>query len=82
MKINMRSAALAMAVAVLLSACGGSPTSSRSVDPAGPSYDGGFTVGSGNRTAPVDTTGMGTQSTSGSETILERGGVYVSGSGN
>jgi hypothetical protein len=63
MKINMRSAMLAGAVAVLLSACGGSPTSSRSIDPAGPSYDGGFTMGSGNRTAPTDTSSTGPQST-------------------
>lgn len=77
MKINLRSAALAMAVAVLLSACGGSPTSSRSVDPAGPSYDGGYIIGSGNRTTPTDSTETGSQNSS-----QESGQGYTIGAGN
>lgn len=72
MKITMRSAAVAGAMVVLLSACGGSPTSNANVDPAGPSYDNGYGVGSGNRTAPADTTDMGTQSTNAE--VSERGG--------
>lgn len=80
MKTTMRSAAMAGALAVLLSACGGSPTSSASVDPAGPSYDGGFTMGSGNRTTPTDTSTAGTQNTN-TGSMAERDG-YTIGSGN
>lgn len=54
MKTTMRSAAAAAVMAVLLAACGGSPTSSAPVEPVGPSYDGGYGVGSGNREAPAD----------------------------
>ena len=80
MKITMRSAALAGAVAVLLSACGGSPTSSRSADPAGPSYDGGYGVGSGNRTEPTDSSATRTQSTSESE-LVGRDGIGLGSGG-
>lgn len=79
MKITMRSAAMAGALAVLLSACGESPTSSASIGPAGPSYDGGYIIGSGNRTAPVDSSTVASQDTSSGE--AERGG-YIIGSGN
>lgn len=77
MKIMMRGAVLAGAMAVLLSACGDSPTSSRSVDPAGPSYDGGYIIGSGNRTTPTDSTGAGSQNSS-----QESGQGYTIGAGN
>jgi ABC-type glycerol-3-phosphate transport system substrate-binding protein len=56
MKTMMRTATAAAAMALLLSACGGSPTGSATqAGPAGPSYDGGFTMGSGNREQPQDT---------------------------
>lgn len=78
MKITMRSAAVAGAMALLLSACGEGPTSSATIDPAGPSYDGGFTVGSGNRSAPADSSGMGTQSTATPMTpVLDGDGAEV-----
>ncbi|HEX6911268.1 MAG TPA: hypothetical protein VF142_12770 [Longimicrobium sp.] len=70
-------ATAAAAMAILLSACGGSPTGGTDVKATGPSYDGGFTMGSGNREVPTDsTTGTDndptTQSTQG----------YTVGSGN
>lgn len=80
MKITMRSAAMAGALAVLLSACGESPTSSASIGPAGPSYDGGYGAGSGTRTAPADTSGSIPQSTTDSATA-ERGGYGVGSGG-
>lgn len=76
MKTTMRSAATAGALAILLSACGGSPTSSATVEPAGPSFDGGFTMGSGNRTMPVDTSDTGAQNSAAAE------GGFTMGSGN
>lgn len=65
------------AVAVLLAACGGSPTGA-AAETSGPSYDdGGFGMGSGNREAPADSTGgAGTSSTD----TTERGG-FTMGSG-
>lgn len=79
MKTMMRSAVAAGAMAVFLAACGDSPTSSKPVEAAGPSYDGGFTVGSGNREAPTDST-MGPANTTGSGTAQQGG--YTIGSGN
>lgn len=77
MKTMMRTAAAAGAMAVLLSACGGSPTNATKAGAEGPSYDGGFTVGSGNRETPADTTTEGTTNSD----SAERGGFTV-GSGN
>jgi ABC-type glycerol-3-phosphate transport system substrate-binding protein len=78
MKTMMRTAAAAGAMAVLLSACGDSPTNATRAGAEGPSYDGGFTIGSGNREAPADTTTDGTTTNSDS---ADRGG-YTVGSGN
>ncbi|HEX6039999.1 hypothetical protein [Longimicrobium sp.] len=77
MKITMRSAIMAGTLAVLLSACGDSPTSNATVDPAGPSYDGGYIIGSGNRTVPTDSSETSTSSSQ------ESGqGGYTIGTGN
>ena len=80
MKTTMRSVTVAGTLAVLLAACGGSPTSSAVADPAGPSYDGGYTVGSGNRDTPIDTTVVTSIGTDGTE-LTSQGG-YTVGSGN
>lgn len=74
---TIRKALGAGAVAVLLSACGGSPTGP--AEASGPSYDGGFTIGSANRSASTaDSTGAIPTGSAGTE---ERGG-YTMGSGN
>jgi ABC-type glycerol-3-phosphate transport system substrate-binding protein len=78
MKTTMRSAAMAGALAVLLSACGGSPTSSASADPAGPSYD-GHTSAAGNQGVPPDTSDTDAHDSSASDTTA-RGG-FTMGSG-
>ncbi|HEY0017393.1 MAG TPA: hypothetical protein VGC13_13870 [Longimicrobium sp.] len=73
-----------------LAACGQSPTGSDAhARPAGPSYDGGYTMGSGNATQSggftigsgntEDASSSGT--TESGETTTERGG-YTMGSGN
>lgn len=54
MKTMMRTAPAAVAMAVLLAACGGSPTEAARVGAEGPSYDGGYGMGSGNREEPAD----------------------------
>ena len=80
MKTMMRTAAAAGAMAVLLAACGDSPTGSATgAGAAGPSYDGGFGMGSGNREAPADTTTDQSRTTNADST--GRGG-YTMGSGN
>jgi hypothetical protein len=79
MKTTMRNAAAAGAMAVLLAACGGSPTAATKAEASGPSYDGGYGMGSGNREAPADST-MGTANTAASDST-GRGGYGV-GSGN
>jgi ABC-type glycerol-3-phosphate transport system substrate-binding protein len=56
MKTMMRITTVAAALSILLSACGGSPTATNKAGTAGPSYDGGYTIGSGNREMPTDTT--------------------------
>jgi ABC-type glycerol-3-phosphate transport system substrate-binding protein len=77
MKTMMRTATAAAAMAILLSACGGSPTAGAEV--AGPSFDGGYTIGSGNREVPEDSVNP-SGGTTGSQTA-EQGG-YTIGSGN
>jgi ABC-type glycerol-3-phosphate transport system substrate-binding protein len=79
MKTMMRNAAAAVAMAVLLAACGGSPTTSAQAETAGPAFDGGYGIGSGNREAPTDSTGN-TTSVAGSDST-GRGG-YIIGTGN
>ena len=79
MKTMMRTAAAAGAMAVLLAACGGSPTNATKAGAEGPSYDGGFGMGSGNREAPADTT---TDSSSSSSSDSTGRGGYTIGSGN
>jgi ABC-type glycerol-3-phosphate transport system substrate-binding protein len=80
MKTMMRSIATAGAMALFLAACGGSPTTSAAVDAAGPSFDGGFGMGSGNREAPTDTTTTESSNTTSSESAEQ--GEYTVGSGN
>lgn len=77
MKTMMRGAVLAGVLGVLLSACGGSPTSSVSAEWAGPGYDGGYIIGAGNRTEPADTSGTGQQNASEAS-----GQGYTIGAGN
>ncbi len=77
MKTMMRTATAAAAMVILLSACGGSPTEGVGAGAAGPSYDGGFTMGSGNREAPTDTTEQ-----AGRNTNLNSTQGYTVGSGN
>jgi ABC-type glycerol-3-phosphate transport system substrate-binding protein len=73
---TIRKALGAGAVAVLLAACGGSPTGA--AEPSDASFDeGGFGMGSGSRAAPADSTGGA--GTSSSDTA-ERGG-FTMGSG-
>lgn len=60
----------------LLSACGRSPAGA-AIESAGPSYDGGFGMGSGNREEPADST-MGAPASADS---AGRGGFTI-GSGN
>jgi len=74
---TIRKALGAGAVAVLLAACGGSPTGA-AAEATGPSHnDGGFGMGSGNREAPADSTGGETNS---SADTTQRGG-FTMGSG-
>jgi hypothetical protein len=77
MKTMIRAATAAAAITLLLSACGGSPTAGTEAGPAGPSYDGGFTVGSGNREEPEDTVPQ-----PGGTTTSAVDGGYGVGSGN
>ena len=73
---TIRKALGAGAVAVLLAACGGSPTGV-AVEPSNPSLDGGYTIGSGNRGVPADSAnGAGTP------TAGTADGGYTIGSGN
>lgn len=71
----------ALLLCTLAAACGESPTGSDAqAQPAGASYDGGFTIGSGNATA-AGGTGTGTQSQEPTTTDnVERSG-YTMGSG-
>lgn len=78
MKTMMRTAAAAGAMAVLLSACGDSPTNATKAGAEGPSYDGGYTMGSGNRETPPDTT---TETTNTNSASTAQGG-FTMGSGN
>ena len=65
----------ALAAALALAACTASPTGGApSADPAGPSYDGGASMGSGNRTGGPGTEGAASDTTG-------RGGASM-GSGN
>lgn len=64
---------------IALTACGGYPTAGPAAGAGGPSYDGGFGMGSGNREAPADSTSDPGSTTSSGST--ERGG-YTMGSGN
>lgn len=75
MKMFCRAAGVA-AVGLLLSACGRSPAGA-AMEAAGPSYDGGFGMGSGNREAPADSTMDSATSTD----STGRGGFTI-GSGN
>lgn len=80
MKTMMRTTTAAGAMAVLLAACGSSPTSSApEAGAAGPSYNGGYGMGSGNREAPADSTEE-TGNTTSTESA-QRGGFTI-GSGN
>ena len=54
MKI-LRAVAVAGIMGILMSACSRSPAGA-AVETAGPSYDGGYGMGSGNRAAPADST--------------------------
>src|SRR5687768_1661016 len=55
MKTIIRTATAAAAKAILLYACGGSPTGSAvEAGVTGPNYDGGYIIGPGNREAPLD----------------------------
>jgi ABC-type glycerol-3-phosphate transport system substrate-binding protein len=80
MKTMMRTAAAAGAMAVLLAACGGSPTNATRAGAEGPSYDGGYVIGTGNREAPVDNSTTAKADTTGSDST-GRGG-YIIGTGN
>lgn len=62
-----------------VAACGSSPTAWDAAAVVGPSYDGGFGMGSGNRDAPADST-IDHGSTTNSDST-GRGGFGV-GSGN
>lgn len=73
---TIRKALVAGTVAVLLAACGGSPTGA-AAEGSSASFDGGFTIGSGNRELPADSTDS--QSTAADST--GRSG-YTIGSGN
>jgi hypothetical protein len=79
MKTMMRNAAAAVAMAVLLAACGGSPTVASEARTDGPRYDGGYVIGTGNREAPTDST-ANDANTAGSDST-GRGG-YIIGTGN
>lgn len=70
---TIRRALGAGAVAVLLAACGGSPTAA-AVDASAPSFDTGYGMGSGTREAPADSAGGAAASSA--ET-----GVFTMGSG-
>lgn len=72
---TLRRAAGAGALIATLAACGGSPMEGTTTDAAGPSYDSGYGMGSGNWQTPVDST-MGLAADT-----LARGG-YTVGSGN
>lgn len=81
MKTMMRTATAAAAMAILLSACGGSPTGSAvQAGATGPSYDGGYIIGTGNRETPPDSTPATGGQTNGQQTTTQGG--YIIGTGN
>lgn len=65
----------AVAVTILLAACG--QAGDNPVGPAGPSLDGGITIGGGNNTQPDSTTNSGGTGQSG--TSAETGGITIGG---
>lgn len=67
--------ALLAGVLLAVAACGEAPTSASA---GGPSYDGAYIIGSGNRSDTTGTT-TNTAANSGESTA---GGAYVIGSGN
>ena len=75
---TIRKALGAGAVAVLLTACGGSPTGA-AAEPSDASFNGGFTIGSGNREAPTDST-MTVPAAAAPDPATRSG--YTMGSGN
>lgn len=74
---SIHKAAGAVAVAVVLAACGNSPTAAKDVKASGPSYDGGYGIGSGNREVPSDSVADG-----GSGADYPNSTGYTVGSGN
>jgi hypothetical protein len=79
----------ALLLCTLAAACGESPTGSDTqAQPAGASYDGGFTMGSGNRgqsegdTTVAETTTTSGGFTMGSGNLVATDGEYGMGSGN
>ena len=65
----------AVAVTILLAACG--QAGENPVGPAGPSLDGGITIGGGNNTEPdTTTTNTGSEQTGAS---AESGGITIGG---
>ncbi|HEX6908774.1 MAG TPA: hypothetical protein VF142_00185 [Longimicrobium sp.] len=64
----------AVAVTILLAACG--QAGDNPVGPAGPSLDGGITIGGGNNTQPDTTTNTGSEQEG---TSAEAGGITIGG---
>lgn len=83
--MSYRILSAALLLSTLTVACGESPTGTDTqAQPAGPAYDGGFGVGSGNDAMQFESDTVGTTETStatDSTDTAERGGFGV-GSGN
>lgn len=69
----------AIALLITAGACSDASITEPAQPTSGPRFDGGWTAGSGNRTASGDSVGTSTQS---SDTTCEERGGWTAGSGN